>query len=391
MKRLFALCVILTMTLTFYGLVAADITVTRVTNNLCEDTLPQIKGNYVVWQEYAHGDWEIFLYDVTTGVTTQITENSYDDTSPQTDGNNVVWLGYNRTGGEIFVYHIGDPTPLTSDENAITSDTNIDCSPQIADGRVVWTSHQVGDSVEPGEIFLYDIKRGRKTKQLTDNSVDDSAPRINEETVMWVQDSDAGKTIFIYDLPHGPGYEAPEGFVWEDSPQTDGNLTVLARYDGNDREIFLYDSNSRRYHQINPDNELEDRYPRISGNHIAWVRGEGQASEIYLAFYDTKRITLVSPQDEWTLPEKPPTTFSWNSSDDDKFKIQFSDNLNFDEGETLTFPSQQRKWLAETSFTPKKPEWSSIKALQKNGCVFWRVKVKDADPSEAWSFSIQTD
>jgi hypothetical protein len=241
--------------------------------------------------------------------------------------------------------------------------------------------------------MLYEPENSTGPVSISDNTVDCSFPRIDSQTVIWVQSgADRATALFLYDLTKRKPKPkpAPEGFVWEDSPQTDGNLTVLSRYDGNDREIFVHDNDQQILEQISKNN-FEDRYPRISGNHIAWVRGEGQASEIYLAFYDTeKRFALASPGDGEKLPKKPPATFSWTSAGYDEFKIQFSENLDFNEGETLTFPSQERKWLAETSFTPKKPEWSSIKAMeQENGCVFWRVKVKDADPSEAWSFSIE--
>jgi len=387
----------------------AEATVTQIHTDF-EDSALQVQGNYMVWQGYGQlpgamsgtADWEIFLYDVEMKEVFQVTDNDYDDMSPWTDGDHVVWLGYNRTGGEIFLYLIGDPTPTTGDENAITNDTNIDTSPQIANGRVVWTSHQVTDSVEPGEIMLFDI--GAQTTTVLsaavdpDCTLDDSAPRINDtDEVMWVQkDGNGNTTVFVCDLTKRKirPKPAPEGFVWEDSPQTDGDLTVLARYDGNDREIFLYDSNSRRYHQITH-NGFEDRSPRISGNYIAWIGGQGQASDIFLAYYDVKHITLVSPEDEGSpLPEKPPATFSWTSAGYDEFQIQFSGHADFSGGDPLTFPSGKGKWLSGTSFTPKKPEWSSITALeQENGYVFWKVQGKDAEGSEdfsqAWSFSIE--
>lgn len=288
-KLIAALGILLTATLGFSGLAPAE----RITDNSYEDSFPNVKGNYLVWQGRVGGDWEIFLYDISDSEAEpiRITHNSYDDISPQTDGNYVVWLGYNRTGGEIFVYHIGDPIPITSGENAITNDTNIDCSPQIANGRVVWTSHQVGNSVEPGEIILYEI--GTPTPSTLsasvdpDGTLDDSSPRINDTEVMWVQADGSGHTaVFIYNLTieNAEPEPAPAGYVWPNSPQSDGSLSVLARHDGHDREIFVHDSDSRRYHQVTY-NDLQDRYPRISGNKIAWVAGEGKMREIYLAFY----------------------------------------------------------------------------------------------------------
>ncbi len=365
---------------------------------ISHNSFPQISGNIVVWQARGgletatsgSGDWEIFLlYDIDTQPV-QITDDDYDDISPQTDQDYVVWQKHDTTrNNQIFLYEIHDPPGGSMISN---DDDKDDYSPRIAAGRVVWTSQRVARSFEPGQTMLYETENSTGPVSISDNTVDCSFPRIDSQTVIWVQSgADGATTLFLYDLTKRKPKPkaAPEGYVWEDSPQTDGNLTVLARYDGNDREIFLYDSNSRRYHQLT-DNGFEDRYPRISGNHIAWIGGEGQASDIFLAFYDydAEGISLVSPEHEAILPKKPPTTFSWDSVGYDKFKVEFSASEGFLTTETLTFPRRTGKWLSETSFTPKKPEWSSIKALQENGYVFWRVKVKDADPSKAWSFSI---
>ncbi|MBW2171413.1 MAG: hypothetical protein JRF69_05430 [Deltaproteobacteria bacterium] len=103
-RRLLILLVALAPLLLFGGLVHADIAIVPVTANAHADIAPHIHGNYVVWQGYVDGDWEIFLYNIATEETTQVTENDYDDFSPKTDGNDVVWVGYNRPGGEIFLH-----------------------------------------------------------------------------------------------------------------------------------------------------------------------------------------------------------------------------------------------------------------------------------------------
>lgn len=259
----------------------------RVTTNSYEDSSPHIKGNYLVWQGQIDCDWEIILYNVFTGeCPVRITQNDFDDISPQTDGHYVVWLGFSEpdggvflTGGELFLYDIS-----TGQSTRITHDTNVDSYPQIANGRVVWASHVVGDSVEPGEIFLYDIATG-VTLQLTNDILDDSSPRINDQSVVWIQEDGEGTTILmildINDIGVADPAPAPDGFVWEDTPQKDEDQDrrVLTRYDGNDREIFTL-TNLGVYERIT-DNDVEDRSPVISSGIVAWLGSKGQASEIY--------------------------------------------------------------------------------------------------------------
>jgi len=256
----------------------AGTTTTQITSNSNEDSMPQIKGNYLVWQAYVGGDWEIKLYDIKTKETLTVTDNDYNDISPRTDGEYVVWFGACNQGGEIFQYNIA-----TGETTKITNDSNVDSPPKIADGRVVWASHQVTDSVEPGEIKIYDINTGQHD-QLTHNQQDDSSPRINSESVIWIQTDGADNSVlFIHDISQGTTQETPGGFIWKDSPQTDGDLTVSMTNDG-DSEIIVRQDGQNGFEQIT-DNTINDRCPRISGNNIAWVSGEGKASEIYLATY----------------------------------------------------------------------------------------------------------
>jgi hypothetical protein len=167
-------------------------------------------------------------------------------------------------------------------------------------------------------------------------------------------------------------------------------LTVLTRYDGNDREIFVYNKCARTYEQIT-DNGLEDTYPRISGNHIAWIGDE----EICLAVYTCgKCLSARSPGDGAVLSKQEAPTFIWASVGYDKFKLAFSGD--FPATSTLTFPSGEDNYLSGTSFTPTEAEWSLIEVLQpKNGRVYWRVEGSDAEGdvgySETRSFTIKKE
>jgi hypothetical protein len=293
-------------------------------------------------------------------------------------------LGYSRSGGEIFLYDIegGGITQITDNDN-------VDSPPQIADGRAVWASQEVTDSVEPGEVMLYHIAT-QVTEQLTNDALDDSDPRIDSDTVFWIQtDEEEHIILFIHDIATGATTEIPEGFVWEESPQTDGDLTVLTRHDGDDREVFLHNSDSRRYHQIT-DNDLEDTYPSISGNHMAWMA----AGEIFLAEYEY--LGLTSPADNAVLSETPPATFVWEGIGYDKFKIEFSGYSSFPTSESLVFPPGDDSWLSETSLTLTEEDWGAIREIeQENGRAYWRVEAMGSDESvsytETWSFTIQKD
>jgi beta propeller repeat protein len=283
-KLFVILSVALTLVLGVFGFVQADFSTIQVTINSYEDRFPDIKESYLVWETHMGGDSEIFLYNIVSKEKVQITNNNYDDISPKTDGTYVVWQGFESGEWDIFLWD-GNETHTISNRGAA------DLFPQIANGLVVWTSQPLGDdSLGRGEIILYDAGTQTSTELSEEvdagNTLDDSAPRINNEEVMWVQtDNDGHYTTYLYPLPNGPCLQAPEDYIWKDSPQTDGSLMVSSPYDGHDKEIVLYNTGLGSHEQFT-DNDISDTHPRISGNYVAWVGGEGKASEIYLASYE---------------------------------------------------------------------------------------------------------
>ena len=386
MKLLLSL--LLTVSITVFGtVVVAGTTASQITSNSYEDTLPQIKGNYLVWQGYVGGDWEIFLYNTVTDEITQITNNDYNDLSPQTDGTCIVWHGSNDGEWDIFLWDGGD-IHLISDRGAD------DLSPQVANGLIVWTSEPFGDDfVAPSEIILYRTQNQTHTVLSAHvdpgNTLEDSAPRINDEVVVWIQGRDQDATTqYMYDLSNGTITQNPD-YVWRESAERDGNLSLLTRHDGHDTELFLYNAASRRYHQITY-NSLQDKYPSRSENLIAWMAG----GEIFLA--KLNYLGLTSPRDGAVLFESQPPTFTWEALGYDTFKLQFSKNPGFPKKETLTLPRKKRGRLSEKSFAPTTQEWALIIAAKRtDGYVYWRVagknSARDKGFSETWTFCIQND
>lgn len=368
----------------------AGTTISRITSNSYVDSLPRIKGNYLVWQGSVDGDLEIFVYNMGTGVTTQITNNDYDDMSARTDGTYVVWQGFDNGEWDIFVWD-GTEIQAISDRGAE------DVSPQIANGLVVWASEPFGDDfLSPEEVILYDA--GTRTHTVLSagvdpgNTLNDSAPTINDEAVIWVQsDAEDNTTLYMYDLSDGTTTEKPDDVFLKDSPQRDGSLSVLTRHDGHDRELFVYNSECGRYHRIT-DNDYQDTYPSISENHVAWM----SAGEIFLA--ELKCLALVRPgdhsilRDDIRLSEEPPLAFAWEGIGYDAFKVQFSNDPDFPTADTLTLPAGAESYLFETSLTPTKDDWKAIEKIEaRNGLVYWRVEGKYEDGnvtfSETWSFT----
>ncbi len=147
-------------------------------SNPLNDMNPSLdEAGNVVWSGWDGNDYEIFLYD---GVNvTQLTTNDRDDLYPDVNGQHVVWYGgaddLNNLDYEIYLYDRG--TEITTQ---LTTNGFPDTQAVLnSSGFVTW---QGFDGVDE-EIFVYD---GMAVRQLTDNGYDDILPGINANGyVLW--------------------------------------------------------------------------------------------------------------------------------------------------------------------------------------------------------------
>jgi len=303
-KSMMAMILFLALSLGLSGIVSAQIT--RITENTYEDSFPQTAGGYVVWQARIDGDWEIFLFNTNDDIGPfQITDNDYDDILPKTDGSYITWAAGSAPYGEIFIYDIA-----TSITTQLTFNNAFDANPKVFNGLVVWVSNPIGYTMEPGDIFLYDITKNSiyNVSELVDpdNIYDDYAFRFDGQQILWTQEDDQGNSAtylydlatdsiylwvpeddleiiipYLYDLTTGATYQKPEGLTLQDNPQDDSDLLVFTSMIDGDREIVLRDRKGKRGGPITA-NDIEDSQPSISGNILAWKGGTGDDAEIYL-------------------------------------------------------------------------------------------------------------
>jgi beta propeller repeat protein len=367
------------------GSAQADSSIYRITQNAYEDMFPHVSGDYVVWQGSGNGAFQIFLYDIPARQgPTQITNEPWDNLNPRTDGKHIVWWADKPSGAEIWLYDID--TGIRNQISPPLAENHY--LPVIASGRVAWMQFIAGQE-NTKEIFLYDVSNG--VQQLTDDNLDDSAPRINDTAVIWNKTDEEGMhKLFVHDFATGVTELAPEDFVWEDGPQCDGVLTVSTRYDGHDWEIAVRNKYRKGLEQITS-NALDDGHPQISSSYVVWTSGIGDGAEIFLAVYTC--LLPLSPGDGVTLSGSQAPTFTWQGVGYDEFRIQFSESLVFQTGNELSLPPGEENWLSGTSFIPTGEDWKAIREMASvNGRVYWKVEGKLSDGgvsySETWSFMI---
>ena len=263
-------------------------------SSITNNSHPAIHGNTLVWQ--ARGgltgttstpdDLEIFVYDITLRTVTQLTDDGLDDIAPKTDGTYIVWQKNDTfAGNQIFLYQLHGTIPLGGMQ--ISTNDGVDLvgqvdrfSPDIAEGVVIWSRQQIVQDYHPREILLYNANTQTGPQVISNPDFNSSMPRISGNLIVFQQaNQQETKTLFLYDVNDEPPAlkSAPDNFIWYANPQVDGDQTVLSRYIGTDREIFLH-SPSTGYTQLTH-NDLDDTGPIINQSHIAWTTG----NDIFLA------------------------------------------------------------------------------------------------------------
>lgn len=109
---------------------------------------PSIDGNRIVWQDDRHGNWNIFLYDLSTNTETQITSNSSDQTHPVISGNYIVWVDNRNGNDDIYYFDLKNKT-----EHQVTMDSGNQTLPDISGNRIVWQDDRNGE----WDIYYYEI------------------------------------------------------------------------------------------------------------------------------------------------------------------------------------------------------------------------------------------
>ncbi|MBI4827042.1 MAG: hypothetical protein HY807_11600, partial [Nitrospirae bacterium] len=101
---------------------------------------PKISGNIIVWSEYKDGNYDIYMYDITTGVETRVTTDPAEQGSPDVSGNRIVFDDERNGNWDIYLYDIS-----TGTETRITNNPANQYQPVISGDYIVWVDTRNGN------------------------------------------------------------------------------------------------------------------------------------------------------------------------------------------------------------------------------------------------------
>ncbi len=228
---------------------------------------------------------DLHLSSQASGSETRITTSeTATHINPAIDGNRIVWQDDRNSNFDIFLYDLS-----TGSESQITDDPNSQIEPAIDGKRIVWSDDR---SMDAFDIFMYDLATSTET-QISDTPepFNDREPRISGDLIIW---ETWRWNIYAYDLSSGETQTV--GF--DNAPKAgydiSGNLVVFSEFDGLSQNIRLYNLNSDSYTSISSNPNYASINPSIDGNRIVWQDDRNGNWDIFLYDLSTDTETQIT-------------------------------------------------------------------------------------------------
>jgi len=261
---------------------------------------PGIWENRIVYTSDENGNYNVFLYEIDTGVTTQITDDPKGQWSPQIWGDIIVYVDNRNGNRDVYAYDLG-----TGTEIQITTDTANQQHPYIYGDIVVWTDYRDAVIEQGMDIYMYKFSTGLEYA-VTNDDFTQSNHYIRDNKIVWSDDRNEKQgrrndlDIYMYDL--GPDgipftgdlgegeYQITSGGRMDFSPKLYGDLVALRgkqetgkitdpSYKSKD-DIYICNINSGVTNQITNSNKAD--YPSIFEDHIVYADERDGTNHIYL-------------------------------------------------------------------------------------------------------------
>ncbi|ABN57143.1 MULTISPECIES: Ig-like domain-containing protein [Methanoculleus] len=265
----------------------------RITSDDASQEKPSISGDYIVWQDDRNGNWDIYLYQRSTGEETQLTTDTGDQWLPIVRGNYVAWYDDSSGDTKIVLYDIAaGAVKATIDADAKTTipDGATGVKPALSEKYVAW--------IEKADerAWYYDIADETKM-QVSGTGLRHSWPSLYGSQIAWecylnrsgIQDPE----IYLMDLdnPSGGEQQITNAPNYQVSPALSENIIAWEDMQDGPRGIYMYDlaTGGEEMSVFAPEDIYDEQlYPAASGNTIVWQRGTGINSNIYIFIYGSE-------------------------------------------------------------------------------------------------------
>ncbi len=293
----------------------------KITNNTSLKYSPVIYGDRIAWEDSRNGNWDIYVYDLSTSTETRITLNGSDQYAPALYEDRLVWLDGRNGGGsldsdhwpegnwDVYMYNLS-----TSKGTRLTTNESWKTFPAIHGDKILWIdgrngeplySHQIAD----GDIYMYNLSTSEETRLVT-NVSSDVRPDIYGDRFVWEDDRNGNSDIYMYDLVNSTEIQITDNESEQRYPAIYEDRIIWTDYrNGNgwdNPDIYMYNLSTSEEMQITT-SESEQWADDIYGAKIVWTDNRNGNYDIYMFTLGTSE---EEPVDEEPVDEEPAETDS---------------------------------------------------------------------------------
>lgn len=229
---------------------------------------PAVSGTIIVWQdEQVSTNKNIYGCDLTTRLPFPVCTASGNQQNPDVSGSIIVWQDYRNGNSDIYLYNLSTET-----EEAVCTDGAAQLNPAIDGSLVVWQDNRNGKY----EIYRCDLSvKPYTAAAVSPSGFDQYNPAVSGTIVVWHEDRGAGDgaDIYAYDLSKSQLALAAGGIGNQNFPSVSGaivvyheKLTTKENFD-----ICGVDLSTGAPLAVATGNQ-DDKSPIISGRRVVWQR-----------------------------------------------------------------------------------------------------------------------
>jgi beta propeller repeat protein len=159
-----------------------------ITNDSALQARPRVGDDFVVYEDYASGNADVFGYQIPTGPTFPIASGAGNQITPDISGNTVVWIEQVAGVDQVFMRTLpaGSAVQLTQS----VSDKIL---PRISATRIVWSDDRNGNL----DLFMYDLATSLEQPLVT-GAGDQFLPDIDGDHVVYTDNAAGFEQVYLF-------------------------------------------------------------------------------------------------------------------------------------------------------------------------------------------------
>jgi beta propeller repeat protein len=238
---------------------AASAAPVQITNLPANQGRPDIEDNIIVWKDIRAGNWDIYSYNLLTGIEEAVNTDSSYQNLPITNGTIVVWQDNQSGNNDIYMKDLA-----TGVTELLVSGPGNQGLASMDGGNVVYIDDALGNN----NIYMIELDT-RAITSVSTNQADQWQPRISGTRIVWEDERNGNWDIYMRDMPEGDEVPVAAGPGNQRIADIDGDIVVWQDHSNGIHNIRMKNLDTGLTEMVTDDSDYQNS-PRVSNDLIVW-------------------------------------------------------------------------------------------------------------------------